>query len=98
MADVVEIVLKLLDRVFIALAVRIIHLRPSGNPRFYQVPEMVKRNLFLILFGAPDPLRAWTDQTHVALEDIPKLRQLIEPQFPQPAPSTRHARITFTRV
>src|SRR6266487_7159434 len=62
------------------------------------MPEMIKRNLFLIPLGAPDPLRAWTDQAHVAFEDIPKLRQLIEPQFPQPAPGARYARIIFASV
>src|SRR5438128_5980464 len=59
---------------------------------------MIKRNRFLISFGAPDPLRAWTDHAHVALEDIPKLRQLVEPHFPQPAPNTRYARIIFASV
>src|SRR5207244_1204973 len=98
MADIVEIVLKLLEHVLVALAVRIIHLRPAGDPRFHQVPEMIKRNLFLISFDAPDPLRAWTDQAHVTLEDIPNLRQLVEPHFPQPAPDTRYTRIIFARV
>src|SRR5207245_3254443 len=98
MPDVVEIVLQLLDCVLIALAVRVIHLRPPGDPRFHQMPEMIRRYLFLISLGAPDPFRAWTNQAHVALKDIPKLRQLIEPQFPQPAPSTRHAQITFACV
>src|SRR5260370_36723958 len=97
-AELMGVVWRVLDCVFIALAIRIIHLRPAGDARFHQVPEMIKRYPFLILFGAPDPFRAWTNQAHVALKDIPKLRQLIEPQLPQPAPSTRHARITFARV
>src|SRR5438128_2975188 len=59
---------------------------------------MIKRNRFLISFGGPDPLRAWTDHAHVALEDIPKLRPLVEPHFPQPAPNTRYARIIFASV
>src|SRR5207249_8956786 len=62
------IVLKFLDCVFIAFAVRIIHLRPAGDPRFHQVPEMIKRNYLFVAFGAPGPLRARTDQAHVALE------------------------------
>ena len=98
MADVVEVVLKLLDCVLVALAVRIIHLRPAGDPRFHQLPEMIKWNLFLIPFGALDPLRARADQAHVALEDIPKLRQLIEPQFPQPSSGMRYAGIILPRV
>jgi len=98
MADVVEVVLKLLDCVLVALAIRIIHLRPAGDPRFHQLPEMIKWNLFLIPFGALDPLRARADQAHVALEDIPKLRQLIEPQFPQRSSGMRYAGIILPRV
>src|SRR6266567_6293514 len=98
MPDVIEVVLKLLDCVFIALAVRIIHLRPAGDSWLHQVPEMIERNCFLVALSASDPFRAWTNQAHVALEDIPKLRQLIEPEFPQPAPRTGYARIIFARV
>src|SRR5207237_5162487 len=98
MPDVVEIVLKFLDRVFITLAVRIIHLRPAGDPRFHQVPEMIKWNLFLIRFGAPYQLRARTDKTDVALEDFPKLRQFIEPQFPQPSPGILYGGIILPRL
>src|SRR6266403_4158820 len=98
MPDVVEIVLKLLHRVFITLAIRIIHLRPSSDPRFHQVPEMIKRNYLFVTFGALSPFRAWADQAHVTLEDIPKLRQLIEPQSPQAAPSARYARIILPRI
>src|SRR6266568_6856566 len=98
MADVVEIVLKLLKRILVALAVRIIHLRPAGDSWLHQVPEMIERNCFLVALSASDPFRAWTNQAHVALEDIPKLRQLIEPEFPQPAPRTGYARIVVPRV
>src|SRR5947208_16246667 len=98
MADVVEIVLKLLKRILVALAVRVIHLRPAGDPRFHQVTEMITRNYLLLAFGALGPFRARTDQAHVALEDIPKLRQLVDPQFPQPAPNRRYARIILAGV
>src|SRR6266568_2500947 len=98
MPDIIEIIFELLDCVLVALAVRIIHLRPAGDTRFYQVPEMIKRNCPLIAFGAFIPLRAWTDQAHVALEDIPKLRQLVEPQFAQPTPKGSDPRVAFARV
>src|SRR5436189_1594396 len=98
MPDIIEIVLKLLDCVFIAFAVRVIHLRPPGDPRLHQMPKMIERYLSLILFGALDPFRAWTNQAHVAFEDIPKLGQLIEPQPPQPAPSPCYARIILPRI
>ena len=98
MPDVIEIVFELLDGVLVALAVRIIDLSPAGDSWFNQVPEMIKWNLFLISFGALDPLRAWTDQAHVALEDIPKLRKLVEPQFAQPTPEGSDPRIAFARL
>jgi hypothetical protein len=59
---------------------------------------MIKRNCLLIAFGAPGPFRAWADQAHVTLEDIPQLRQLIEPQFPQPTPDGGDPRVAFTGV
>src|SRR5205809_7027832 len=98
MPDVVEIILELLDRVFIALPIRIIHLRPAGDPRFHQVPKMIKRNGLLIASGALGTFRAWADQAHVTLEDIPKLRQLIEPQLPQPTPERGDPRHAFPGV
>src|SRR4029453_8004706 len=98
MPDIIEIVFELLDCVAVALAVRIVDLSPAGDPRFYQVPEMIKRNRPLIAFGAFVPLRARADQAHVALEDIPKLGKLVEPQFAQPTPEASDPRIAFTRV
>src|SRR6266699_1158592 len=98
MADVIEIVLKLLDRVLVALAVRIIHLSPPGDPRFNQVPEMIKWNRLLIALGTLGPFCAWANQTKIAFKDVPKLRQLIEVKFPQPTSNTCNAGIVFTRV
>src|SRR5262245_40236799 len=98
MPDIIEIVLKFLDCVFIAFAIRTIHLRPPGDPWFHQMPEMIKWYPLIILFSAPDPFRAWANQAHVPFEDIPKLRQLVEAQFPQPVPSAGHARIVVSRV
>src|SRR6266550_2659878 len=98
MADVVEIVLELLDRVLVALAVRIIHLSPPGDSRFNQVPKMIKWNRLLIALGALGPFGAWTNQTKIAFKDVPKLRQLIKVKFPQPMSNTCNTGIVFTRV
>src|ERR671918_422278 len=98
MPDVIEIIFELLDCVPVALAVRIIDLGPASDSRFYQMPEMIKRNCPLIAFGAFAPLGARADQTHVALEDIPKLRKLVEPQFAQPTPEASDPRVAFARV
>src|SRR4029453_13377201 len=98
MPDIIEIVFELLDGVPVALSVRIIDLSPAGDPRFYQVPEMIKRNGPLIAFGAFFPFRGGADQAHVPLEDVPKLRKLVEPQFAQPTPEASDPRVAFARV
>src|SRR3989454_4515935 len=74
MSNVIKIVLQFFDRILIALAVGIIHLRPASDPRFHQVPEMIEWDLLFIAFRAFCPLRARSDQTHLPTEHIPKLR------------------------
>src|SRR4030095_4993707 len=98
MADVVQIIFQFLDRVLVAFAVRIIYLRPSGDPRLHQVPKMVKRDGLLIALGALAPLGARTNQADVAFEGVPKLRQLIQAKFPQPPPYRGDAMIAFSGV
>src|SRR6266536_2682560 len=98
MPDIIQVVFQFLDRVLVALAVGIIYLRPPGDPRFDQVPKMIKRDGLLITFGALAPLRTRTNQADVAFEGIPKLRQLIKPKFPQPTPHGRYTTIAFSRV
>src|SRR5262245_36514091 len=98
MPDVVEVIFQLLDRVLVVLAVRVIHLRPARDARFDQVPKMIKRDCLLIVFGALAPLRARTNQADVSFERVPKLRQLVEPKFPQPPSHSRHTAIVLSRV
>src|SRR5438309_5192044 len=62
------------------------------------MPKMIKWDRLLIALGALAPLRAWTNQADISLERVPKLRQLIEPEFSQPTPHRRHATIIFARV
>src|SRR5262249_28991220 len=92
------VVLELLHRVLVALAVGIVYLRPTGDARFDQVPEMIKRDRLLIAFSALAPFRARTNQADVAFERVPKLRQLIQSKFPQPTSHRRNATIAFARV
>src|SRR5215469_4108488 len=98
MPDIVKIVLQLFYGILVALAVRIIDLRPSGDPWFNQVPKVIERDALLIALGTLAPLRPRTNQADVAFQSIPKLRQFIEPKFPQPSPHTRHSGIAFARV
>src|SRR5437016_2746810 len=59
---------------------------------------MIKWDCLLIAFGALAPLRTWTNQADVSFERVPKLRQLIQPKFPQPTPHGRYATVAFSRV
>ena len=62
------------------------------------MPEMIKRDRLLIACGALAPFRTRTDETDVALECIPKLRQLVEAKFPHPTPDRGNAPIAFASV
>src|SRR2546426_1010847 len=98
MSYVIEIVLKLLDRVFFAVAVGIVDLCPTRDPRLHQMPEMIKRNLLFVALHTLEPLRAWPDQAHVAFEHIPKLRQFVQAELAQQAAEASYPRIVLTRV
>src|SRR5438477_4615271 len=98
MPDVIEVVLELLHCVLVALAVGIIRLRPTGDTRFDQMPKMIKRDRLLIAFSALAPLGTRPNQADVAFECIPKLGQLIESEFSQPAPHRSHATVIFARI
>src|ERR1700731_3180164 len=98
MPNVVKIVLKFVERVFLTLAVWIVHLRPAGDSRLHQMSKMIERDLGLIALDTFLPLSARADQTHVAFKHIPQLRQLIEPQFAEPFAGSRDPRIVFAGV
>ena len=71
MPDVIEIVGQLLHRVFFALAIGIIYLRPSRDPWFNQMPEMIERNFVPVTFRAFHPFRSRPDQAQLAVKHIP---------------------------
>src|SRR5688572_14670380 len=78
--DVVQVVLQLLERAFYAVGVVVADLRPSCYSRFEDVTLTVERDLVRQTryeFGALGP-RA--DQTHLATEHVPQLRQFVEPR------------------
>ena len=98
MPDVVEILLQFLHGVLIALAIRIIHLRPPSDSRFNQVPKMIKWDGLFVSFGALTPLWPRTNQANISFEGVPKLGHLIEPKLPQPTPHRCHPTIAFSGV
>src|SRR5579871_6475186 len=53
-------------------------LRPAGDPRLHLQALFVARILAAEALRKRRPLRPRTHQTHVAAQDVPKLRQLVE--------------------
>src|ERR1700747_3513898 len=98
MTNIIKIVLQFLDRIRVAFAVGIIHLRPAGDSRFHQMPEMIKGNFLLVALDTFIPFRAWPDQTHISLKHVPKLGQLIQPQLTQPSANPRDSWIALARI
>src|SRR6266853_2670444 len=74
--DVVQIVLYPLAQV--AAAAQIVDLCPTRDPRLHHVLLHVAWNLLPELGDEFGTLRPWTDQRHVAVQDIEKLRKLVE--------------------
>ena len=52
-------------------------LRPTCEAGSDRIPERIERDLFLQLRGEFRPLRPWTDQAHLAAQNIEELWQLI---------------------
>ena len=73
-------------------------MRPAGDSRFHQVPEMIERDRFLVSLRAFDPLRPRSDQAHLSAKHIPELRQLVESQLSQPTPHARDPRVVLTGI
>src|SRR5258708_14078788 len=87
--DVVKLVLQLLPRVFDRRAVRILDLRPAGQARRDQMPLFVIRNFLSQLGHKMRTLRTRADKAHVAAQDVPELRNLVDANL---AYETAHAR------
>src|SRR5438105_15775538 len=98
MPNVVEIVLELRYRIFLTVAIRIVDLGPPGDARFHQMAKMIEWNLLLVALDALHPFRARSDQTDVPFQHGPKLREVCDSTFAQPARQPSHARIVFTRI
>src|SRR5262245_47403491 len=93
--DVVQVVLDaLLDRRVAAPAV---DLRPAGDAGLHLVAQHVLRNLVLELLDKEWALGAWPDDRHVAAENIPELRQLVDVKAAEPAAEWRRTRIVVAR-
>src|SRR5215203_2576752 len=93
--DIKKIVLKFLASVLYRRAIRILNLRPARESRCNQMSLLVERNLLGQLRHEVRAFRAWSNETHLALENVPELRNLIHSNLPYDATNTCRAGIAF---
>src|SRR5207237_161190 len=89
--DVVEVVLELLQHVLRRRAVLAAHLRVTGDAGLHVEALLEERHLLIELLDEDGPLGARADHAHVAAEDVPELRELVETRLPDEAADLRHA-------
>src|SRR5689334_6012997 len=95
--DVEQVVLQLLPRVFDGCAIGILDLRPTGESGRNQMALFVIGDLFSQLRDEMRPPRSRADETHLALEDVPELRNLIDANLANDAADARRAVVAFRR-
>src|SRR5690349_22125059 len=93
--DVEKIVLQLLPRIFDRRAVRILDLRPTRQSGRDQMSLLVKRNLLGELGHEVRPFRTWSNEAHLASQDVPELRNLVDANFANDLADARRARVAF---
>src|SRR3546814_16537189 len=76
---VIEIVFELLPRILDRGAIRIIDLRPAGDPRLHHVALGIIRQPGFEILDELRPFGARADEAHLALEHAPRLRKLVDP-------------------
>src|SRR5689334_2660469 len=95
--DVEQVVLQLLPRVFDGCAIGILDLRPTGESGRNQMALFVIGDLFSQLRYEMRPLGSRADKIHLALENVPKLRDLVDANFANDAAHARRAIVAFLR-
>src|SRR5262245_51439036 len=84
MFDVIEIVTHLLGLFVEIVRVSVPNLCPAGDPRANDGAERVVRDILDEELVVRDRVRSRPDQVHIALDDVKELRELVEPELPQP--------------
>src|SRR5262245_10684602 len=91
MLDVIEIALNPFFKRGVATPAT--DLRPPSNSGLHFMLEHIEGNLFSNFLDYPRPFRSRPNDAHLAHQDIPKLRQLIEAHSAQILPDWSHAGI-----
>ena len=92
MLDVINIVLN--PHLDGGIPAKPVHLRPAGHARTDLVLDHVLWHTGLEPLHIVGNLRARTDQAHISLQHVQKLRQLIQRKLPHPCTEMGPARIT----
>src|SRR5437773_5223899 len=93
MRDVVQVVLEPFTQTGVAAPA--VDLRPTGDAGFDAVTRHVIGNCLAELTDEHRPLRARTDQTHVAAHDVDELRQLVDAGAAQERAKPRPSRVVL---
>src|SRR6056297_1326251 len=94
---VVEIVLQFLDGVLLGGTVLVLELGPAGDAGLHRVAFGVEGNVLLELRDELGPLGPGSDDTHLALEYVKELGQLIEAELAQHRTHSGDARVVLLR-
>src|SRR5258707_15173509 len=81
--DVIQVVLQLAKRVLHAVSVAKAHLCPASQARFYGQPCPVVGDLTRQHLHHYWSLRAWTNDAHLAAQDVDELRYLVQSRLTQ---------------
>ena len=97
MPQVPEVVRELHGRRLRTCRVALAHLRPAGQPGLDEVPARPVRHAAAQLLEELGTLRPRPHQRHLAAEDVPQLRKLVEPRSAHEGAGRRDARVVGPR-
>src|SRR5439155_24548728 len=96
--DVEEVVLELASDLGHRARVAALDLRPAGESRLHKQPRAEMRDLRLQVTLELGPLRAGTDEAHLAAHDVQKLRKLVQARGAEKPADPRHSLVALFRV
>eukprot|EP01136_Pigoraptor_vietnamica_P003704 Opistho-1_new@33256 len=92
-ADIIEVVLQLVEDVGDVRDMALVDLRPAGDARPHDMAVAVERQFLLIPFGEHFRLGPRPDPAHLAAQDVHDLRQLVDARPAQEPAEPGDARI-----
>src|SRR6202051_3208873 len=91
MLDVVQVIRELHRGPVDAAALAVVHLSPAGEAGSDREPRVVVGDALAELLDVADLLGTRPDNAHVAAEDVPRLRELVEMQATEHPPNAGDA-------